>query len=108
VALDDHSTEDLDAELVALDDLVIDGDRVANTEVGEILTDSARLQSVNFGQRRGHLRLVSVGGARDYALEPRRVKRSGAFRREIYQGNASAGSFLPAFCRFALRLTRRN
>src|SRR5690242_19021518 len=71
VALDDDAPEDLDAELVALDDLVVDGDGVANPEVRDILADSARLQRVNFGQRRGHGGARLVGGARDYALEHR-------------------------------------
>src|SRR6187399_1620811 len=60
MALDDHPAEDLDAELVALHDLVIDGDGVANPEVRDILADSARFQRMNFGQHRGHGQARSV------------------------------------------------
>src|SRR6185369_1546822 len=102
VALDDDPLEHLDAELVAFDDLVVDGDSVADPEVRNIFADSRGLKGLDFGERRDHVWARSVGRARDYALEARRVKRSRVFAGEGHEMRLEYAHF----CRAALAFAR--
>src|SRR5688572_28886290 len=63
VMLDDDAAADLHAELVALEDLVVDRDGVADPEIWQILAQAAVLEGGNFGEGRSGHDGVRVEGA---------------------------------------------